>query len=262
MSKRTTEKKLPSDRHTFEAITFDLFGTLVQLDERRLPQLNMDGATLPSILAAPLIRLHELLPSVNLGDVLVSYFQAGTALLQPGARRDQEVQPWAHFAECLERIGQENEALARELAQSQMEATLKAARPVQGALLLLASLRQRGCKLGLVSNFTDGHYGRALLSQLKMDSYFDAVVFSGDVGWRKPHRRIFQTVLSAFQMNASEVLHIGDELRADIWGAGHCGMSTVWVNPGRETFAGDHPPRLQIRCLAALADAGLTLERK
>lgn len=77
------------------------------------------------------------------------------------------------------------------------------------------------------------------------------MVFSGNVGWRKPDRRIFEAALSALRADAREALHVGDELRADIWGAGHCGLSTVWLNPDREAFAGEYPPRLQIARLDA-----------
>ena len=111
------------DRPAFETVTFDLFGTLVHLDDTRLPCMSIDGVSVPSLLAAPFGRLHALAPAVNLGDALVAYVEAGAELkVRPVAEVDREVSPCAQFVSCLERIGIADDALARELAQSQMEA--------------------------------------------------------------------------------------------------------------------------------------------
>ena len=245
------------DRPAFETVTFDLFGTLVQLDDTRLPCMSIDGVSVPSLLAAPFGRLHALAPAVNLGDALVAYVEAGAELkVRPVAEVDREVSPCAQFVSCLKRIGIADDALARELAQSQMEATLRAAQLAEGARSLLCHLRDRGCALGLVSNLADAAGGHALLSHLELDRYFDAVVFSSDVGWRKPDRRIFEAALAALHSTAPVALHVGDELRADIWGAGRCGLGTVWVNPSEQKFEGEYPPRLTTDRLALLAEAG------
>lgn len=239
----------------FAAVTFDLFGTLVFLEDSCLPRLSIDGMSLPSLLAAPFGRLRELIPTVDLAGVLVAYFQAGEELgRQACADPDREIAPYRHFARCLERVGILDETLSRDLAQAQMDATLRAARPSEGVFFLLNSLRDRGCMLGLVSNLADGNGGRALLSRLGLDSYFHTVVFSGDVGWRKPDRRIFERAIAAMHVSPSSALHVGDDLRADIWGAGRCGLSSVWVNSLGEQFQGEYPPRLTIPAIARMMD--------
>lgn len=242
----------------FRVVTFDLFGTLVGLDERRLPQMNVDGRLLPSLLAAPFNLLRKLVPSVNMADALVSYFEAGAELRRPNPSENRELPPSMQLTVCLERIGIDDAALAAELTRVQMEATIVAACCAENAVSLLERLRCRGCKLGLISNFADPVVAYTLLSRLRLDQYFDAVVFSADVGWRKPDRRMFQTALSALHAAAPAVLHVGDELRADVLGAGQCGLGTVWVNTNGEKFNGAYPPLLEIHDLADLAEAGLT----
>jgi HAD superfamily hydrolase (TIGR01509 family) len=253
------EKALPAHaRLSFNVVTFDLFGTLVDIDDNRLPCLTIDGVSVPSLLAAPFARLFELVPTMDLGGALVAYFQVGEELKsRPAPELDCEMPPYTHLIWALERIGVRDRAVVRDVVESQTLVTLQAARPAEGAVSLLKHLRDNGCSLGLVSNFADGDEGRDLLAHLKLTSYFDVVVFSGDVGWRKPDRRIFETTLSALHVEAREVLHIGDELRADIWGAGQCGMTTVWLNTNGQPFEGDHPPRLQIDRLEALASSDL-----
>ncbi|MEV4412347.1 HAD family hydrolase [Catellatospora sp. NPDC049609] len=56
------------------------------------------------------------------------------------------------------------------------------------------------------------------------------VVTSEDVGSYKPHPAMFQAALDLLGLPAGAVLHIGDSLSADITGAHHLGIPSVWVN--------------------------------
>jgi putative hydrolase of the HAD superfamily len=85
------------------------------------------------------------------------------------------------------------------------------------------------CKLGLVSNFTYAPVIYASLRKLGINQFFNAVVVSEDSGWRKPHKRIFQTALQRLQATAEETVYIGDSPREDIEGAKTAGMKTVFV---------------------------------
>jgi HAD superfamily hydrolase (TIGR01549 family) len=85
------------------------------------------------------------------------------------------------------------------------------------------------CKLGLVSNFTYAPVIYASLRKLGINEFFNAVVVSEDSGWRKPHKRIFQTALQRLQATAEETVYIGDSPIEDIEGAKTAGMKTVFV---------------------------------
>jgi len=240
------------------AMTFDLFGTLAHLDERRLPRLEIDGVSTPSLLAAPFRRLRERVPAADLARLLVAYFEARTDLAASGQHEpDRELAPDAHVAKWLERAGIADRDLVRDLARDQLDATLRAARPAEHASRVLEALRTRGCRLGLVSNVSDPDGGRAILSNLGLDHYFDVVVFSGDVGWRKPDRRLFERAIALMDAAPEQIAHVGDELRADVWGAGRCGMATVWINATGAPFDGEYPPALTIPAIDSMMDAEL-----
>jgi HAD superfamily hydrolase (TIGR01549 family) len=85
------------------------------------------------------------------------------------------------------------------------------------------------CKLGLISNFTYAPVIYASLRKLGINQFFNAVVVSEDSGWRKPHKRIFQTALQRLQATAEETVYIGDSPIEDIEGAKATGMKTVFV---------------------------------
>jgi putative hydrolase of the HAD superfamily len=56
---------------------------------------------------------------------------------------------------------------------------------------------------------------------------FDAIVFSSDIGVRKPRPEIFQRALDELGVTADRALFVGDRLVADVRGARDVGMRTV-----------------------------------
>lgn len=53
------------------------------------------------------------------------------------------------------------------------------------------------------------------------------------IGYSKPDPRAFQTVASAYGMDTSHMLHIGDDWECDIIGAVSAGAHAVWLSGGR-----------------------------
>jgi len=91
---------------------------------------------------------------------------------------------------------------------------------------VLARLKKLGYKLGLLSN-AQRSFSLAEMEMLGIRSYFDALVFSSDVGVQKPDRPVFERILTQLSLSPDEVVFIGNDLKADISGAKALGMSTV-----------------------------------
>jgi putative hydrolase of the HAD superfamily len=92
---------------------------------------------------------------------------------------------------------------------------------------LLDALRERGLRLGLVSNALDPP--RLLhrdLADFDVAERLDAAVFSSEVGWRKPHAAIFERALELTGADPERTLMVGDRLREDVGGAAALGMRT------------------------------------
>ena len=86
------------------------------------------------------------------------------------------------------------------------------------------------CKLGLVSNFTYAPVVHSSLRKLGIGQFFNVILTSDEVGWRKPHKRIFECILNKLQVNAGETVFIGDSPLEDIKGAHEAGMKTIFVS--------------------------------
>ena len=92
---------------------------------------------------------------------------------------------------------------------------------------LLDTLRGRGLRLGLVSNALDPPWLlHRDLAEFGVAGRLDAAVFSSEVGWRKPHRAIFERALALLGADPDRTLMVGDRLREDVGGAAALGMAT------------------------------------
>ncbi len=93
--------------------------------------------------------------------------------------------------------------------------------------LLLEALRERGLKLGLVSNaFDPPELAHAELERLGVASLLDVAVFASEVGARKPEPAIFLHALAALGVEPARALMVGDSLAADVAGAAALGIAT------------------------------------
>jgi HAD superfamily hydrolase (TIGR01509 family) len=88
---------------------------------------------------------------------------------------------------------------------------------------------QKHYKLGLISNFTYAPVIYAALRKLGLNKFFNTVLVSEDVGWRKPSTKIFQQALQKLGVNGEETVYVGDTPKEDIGGASSFGMKTVFL---------------------------------
>ncbi|MEM1566039.1 MAG: HAD family hydrolase [Candidatus Bathyarchaeia archaeon] len=85
------------------------------------------------------------------------------------------------------------------------------------------------CKLGLISNFTYAPVIYAGLRKVGISHFFNVVLVSDAVGWRKPHANIFNEALRRLSVKAEETIFVGDSPDEDIKGARQLGMKTIFV---------------------------------
>ena len=102
-------------------------------------------------------------------------------------------------------------------------------RPVPRLIETLDELRDRGLRLGLVSNASDDANVQRLIDNQGLRKYFDPILVSAAQGIRKPNPHIFKPLLVSWRFEPAEVVMVGDTLGADVLGALNAGMHSVWV---------------------------------
>jgi putative hydrolase of the HAD superfamily len=85
-------------------------------------------------------------------------------------------------------------------------------------------------KVALISNFTYAPVIYKSLRKLRLSEFFNVVVVSEEVGWRKPSSQIFKYALNKLQIQTSDAVYIGDSPNEDIRGATQVGLKTVFVS--------------------------------
>lgn len=98
---------------------------------------------------------------------------------------------------------------------------------------MLTRLRERGRRIGLVSNTPWGSPAwlwREELERLNLAGLFDAVVFCGDAGWRKPAPRPFLLAAETLGVAPPSCLFVGDRPDWDVRGARAAGMQAVLID--------------------------------
>ena len=117
----------------------------------------------------------------------------------------------------------------------------------RGARAALDRLREEGIALAIVSNTmrTPGTTLRTLLAKFHILECFDHIVFSDEVGMRKPRAEIFHAALAAVGGNPATAVHVGDDPVLDVHGARSAGLKTIQiVGHGADAPpAGERPDR-------------------
>jgi len=99
----------------------------------------------------------------------------------------------------------------------------------QETMPLLNFLKGR-CKLGLVTNFVDGPTARQVFDNFQFDEIFDVIIISGEVGYRKPKRLLFDLALTELSSSPEKSVMVGDTVLADVSGPKEIGMKAVLID--------------------------------
>lgn len=98
-----------------------------------------------------------------------------------------------------------------------------------GALELVLALRERGCKLGIVSNgFAATHHEK--IDRLDLRRHVDALFLADEIGMVKPNPEIFRLACRTLGSEPARTAMVGDRYDRDIIGAASVGLFTVLID--------------------------------
>ena len=111
----------------------------------------------------------------------------------------------------------------------------------------LARLSARWSVLALSNGNADVH-------RVGIGQYFCGSVSAREVGVGKPDVRIFQAAAQSLQLDAGEILHVGDDESLDVLGALDAGMQTAWVNRSDKLWSYSAQPHTTVASMTVLCD--------
>ena len=98
----------------------------------------------------------------------------------------------------------------------------------EGVPKLLQKLRERGKKCYLLSN-AQRMFTEPEMKMLGLHEYFDGILYSSDVGVKKPSFYFYDTLFKKYGLKKEESVMIGNEYRADIAGSAAYGIKSIYV---------------------------------
>lgn len=140
---------------------------------------------------------------------------------------------WHHFnRHLLKALGVEGDLdrLAREVTTRFADVELVYHCPDTG-LETVTALRERGYRLGLITNRENVERFHDLLDQLDLWATFDLTLASGEVGISKPEPGIFFFALERVGAAAARSVYVGDNYWADVIGAQNAGLTPILFDP-------------------------------
>jgi HAD superfamily hydrolase (TIGR01509 family) len=114
---------------------------------------------------------------------------------------------------------------------------------IDGADLALNALRERGLRLGIVSNAAYAPFLAWTLEHFGLAGLFEDIVVSADVGVRKPDPRIFEIALERMALSPSQAVYVGDDFGKDVVGSKVAGLRAIWFRETDGTELPDQPVR-------------------
>jgi putative hydrolase of the HAD superfamily len=198
-------------REAFEAIVFDLFHTLVDPETCRPEGFR---------------RAHMLAEALRIEDV------EGFARWWRQNEKDRHVHKSKKVTEFVDDYLWETKGrrcTARELDEIDQICgrlqDLAILNPAPDVLLALGELRDADLKLGLLSNIDERearHWGKSPLAPL-----FDVVRFSFVIGYSKPSREAYLSILDGLGVSAVRSVYVGDGGHDELSGAKKAGFGFV-----------------------------------
>lgn len=244
------------------AISFDLFDTLVDHHLGRLPRVRLGAPGDPSpAIPSTVGALHDAV--LDHADLPLHEFAAALRgvdrdLRESRLREGRELPTVERFAELLRRLGIDAPGLAEGLTDVHMSLLHGVTDAPPHHAAVLRALRGR-VRLGLCSNFSHTPTALRVLEGLGLRAPFDALVVSESVGIRKPRREIFEALARELDVAPGAILHVGDNLGADVAGAAGAGMRTAWLTrrvPDPDAALRDYagpPPEITVGDISELA---------
>ncbi len=185
---------------TFEAVVFDLYGTLIYLATQLRPYHTL-FATLGLTASDELKHARKIAFTHDFSNLkdLAKYIKPDVQI---------------YFA-SYEKI----------VHEEVISATL-----YPETLQVLRELIKLHRKVGLISNLASPY--KQPFINLGLMEYFDVVLFSCDVGLAKPEPALYQKMCNELNMDPSKILMVGDSVQNDVAGPKAIGMSAIHLDRG------------------------------
>ena len=246
-----------------EAIGFDLFNTLITLEP----------ATLEAAMDRLIHSLRDTGYSIKDNPFMDAHSGATLRHIEESRRTGKETHNRYWISDALHTLGYSTSPEDPDIAKgvnAYFSAFFLGCRLIPDTRDMLKVLKKR-YRLGLLTNFTHPPAVLKIIDVLGLTPYFDVVLISGAIGYRKPHPLVFQNLTDQLKVKKHRLLFVGDDPEPDIMGARAAGLQPIWatcvqdqnIPVARGLFSkGDDRPDFQVPRISNWEDLFCLLDGK
>lgn len=227
----------------YKYIFFDLFDTLIDFDYSKLPQISLDGEKHNSTSGLVYDVFNSYYPDISFDVFYKPFMETYSKFQEMKSKEYKEYPNQQRFQILLDILNLnhkvDKEKILTEMTEVHMSGLCAATSYPDNNKTTLDYLKKLDYRFALISNFDYAPTAYKLIDQYDLRQYFDKIYISIEVGWRKPHKNIFQIALKECGINHEDVIHVGDNFGADIVGAFNQGIDSIWINRKDEELTHD-----------------------
>ncbi len=214
----------------YDAIFLDLYGTILHFDYSILPEVPHGGEKLRTTS----LKVHREVArrfgfEVSFERFLAEMLESRRALVEMRGPEEREFPSLVRFQWICRRLGLQAEGAAELMVELHMEQMFQMMFLPEANRRVLEGL-EAFPKI-LASNFDHAPTVRRALGKFDLETRFDHVFISDEVGWRKPGVNFFDAILKGSGFDPRRCLFVGDDPVADLLGASRMGFDVAWLAP-------------------------------
>lgn len=229
----------------YSTVIFDLFDTIVNFNFSHLPAIELKGVRSRTTSHEVYSVFSAYYPGRSFEEFYPCFIESYHEFQEMKLAEYREYPNRDRFLLMLRNMGLPADSCAESAADEMVVAHMGGiARAVEFPPeneTALENVGKKGYRMAIVSNFDYAPAAYALIEKFRIGRFFERIVISEEVGWRKPKPIIFTTTMELMGINPRDALFVGDNFSADICGAKAVGMDAVWLNYKKESVENLNP---------------------
>ena len=219
----------------FKALLFDINGTVANIYTSESDE-ELYRVT------ANFLKFHGV--QISPGELKALYFDLNRQQRHESSEQFPEFDVEKIFQSVIDEYGADaacDPGLAALAATVYRAASMYLLEPYTGVTEVLTMMK-KNYRLAAVS---DGQslWARPELRMAGLDKFFEFAIVSGDHGFRKPDKRMFELALEKLEIAPHEAVYVGNDMYRDVFGCKNAGLKSIFFksNQGEHAFAGAEP---------------------
>jgi putative hydrolase of the HAD superfamily len=218
----------------YSTVIFDLFDTIVDFNFRHLPSVELAGLRSRTTGREVYSVFTAFYPGISFEEFYPHFIDSYHQFQEMKHAEYREYPNRLRFKLMLRNmsipVDSKTDLAADAMVTAHMQGLASAVEFPEENERALDKVKCKGYRMAIISNFDYAPTAYSLIEKFRIGRFFEKIVISEEVGWRKPKPVIFTTAMDLMSISPEEAIFVGDNFSADICGAKGVGMDAVWLN--------------------------------